>query len=132
MSVRFLIMIIFGYIWHFFFYGATDIESPRGFCRYSAATLFQRFRGFPALGFQWKQSSLRKFFFASPSAPAPFLQKNSWFLALKFLHSFSVHGAAKGSGAFQYLRSILCQLSRLLFLSMCHSRFPKLDINGDL
>lgn len=61
-----------------------------------------------------------KFFLAFPSAPArsaptSFLPKNSRFPALKFLHSFSVHGTAKRSGAFQYLRSILCQLSCSFF-----------------
>lgn len=49
----------------------------------SAATLFQRFRGFPDPGFQWERSSSRKFFLASPSAPrASFLPRNSWLPAL--------------------------------------------------
>lgn len=65
-------------------------------------------------------ASVCKFFLVPPSVPArsvptSFLPKNSWFPALKFLHSFSVHGAAKRSGAFQYLRSILCQLLRSPF-----------------
>lgn len=82
-------------------------------CEVFAGTVPRRyFNDFAVfLGFQWKRSSLRKFFLTSPSVPTFFLRKNSWFPALKFLHSFSIHSAAKRSGAFQYLRSILCQLS---------------------
>lgn len=112
----FCLTVIFGYIFRFFF-------TSDGY-RISARISLEQYRDvistisrFSRPGISMEASSLRKFFLASPSVPTFFLRKNSWFPALKFLHSFSVHGAAKRSGAFQYLRSILCQLLRSPFSS---------------
>lgn len=132
-------MIIFDYIWHFFFHEWRILNLREIFAGRVPRRYFNDFAVFQVRDFNGSGPASVNFS-SSPSAPArsaptSFLSKNFWFPALKFLHSFSVHDAAKGSGAFQYLRSILCQLSRSwtrLFLSMCHSRFPKLDINGDL
>jgi len=62
-------MVIFGYVWRFFFTSDGYRISARFPSVCGTATLFQRFRGFPDPGFQWKRSRPRKFLLTSPSEP---------------------------------------------------------------